>query len=260
MKIASWNVNSLKVRLPQVLDWINLNQPDVLCLQETKQNNDNFPHDVFEKRGLFSYHNGQNTYNGVAIISNKELIDVQFDIPNFYDEQKRLISGIYPNDEDPKFRVISAYIPNGQSLNSDKFEYKMNWLKSFISFLQKKLMELKILLLEILILHQQQLDCYDSKSWDGKILVSPQEREYFDKLLNLGFIDTFREMNPNANEFSWWDYRIPFKRNLGMRIDHILLSKTLLTFLKKAYIDKATRTLERPSDHVPVVTELSLNP
>ena len=139
MKIASWNVNSLKVRLPQVLDWINLNQPDVLCLQETKQNNDNFPHDVFEKRGLFSYHNGQNTYNGVAIISNKELIDVQFDIPNFYDEQKRLISGIYPNDEDPKFRVISAYIPNGQSLNSDKFEYKMNWLKSFISFLQKKI-------------------------------------------------------------------------------------------------------------------------
>ena len=109
-------------------------------------------------------------------------------------------------------------------------------------------------------MHQQQLDCYDSKSWDGKILVSPQEREYFDKLLNLGFIDTFREMNPNANEFSWWDYRIPFKRNLGMRIDHILLSKNLLTFLKKAYIDKTTRTLERPSDHVPVVTELSLNP
>ena len=136
MKIASWNVNSLKVRLPQVLDWINLNQPDVLCLQETKQNNDNFPHDVFEQQGLFSNHNGQNTYNGVAIISNKELDNVQFDIPNFHDDQKRLISGIYPNNEGPELRIISAYIPNGQSLNSDKFEYKMNWLKSFISFLQ----------------------------------------------------------------------------------------------------------------------------
>jgi exodeoxyribonuclease-3 len=260
MKIASWNVNSLKVRLPQVLDWINLNQPDVLCLQETKQNNDNFPHDVFEQQGLFSSHNGQNTYNGVAIISNKELINVQFDIPNFYDDQKRLISGIYPNDEGPMLRIISAYIPNGQSLNSDKFEYKKKWLKSFINFLQKKIDGIDNIITGDFNIAPSKLDCYDSKSWDGKILVSPQEREYFDKLLKLGFIDTFREMNPNANEFSWWDYRIPFKRNLGMRIDHILLSKTLLPFLKKAYIDKATRTLERPSDHVPVVTELSLNP
>ena len=259
MKIASWNVNSLKVRLPQVLDWLNLNQPDVLCLQETKQNNDNFPHDVFEKRGLFSYHNGQNTYNGVAIISKKELIDVQFDIPNFYDEQKRLIYGIYPYADGPKLRVISAYIPNGQSLNSDKFEYKKKWLKSFINFLQKKIDGIENIITGDFNIAPSKLDCYDSKSWDGKILVSPQEREYFDKLLNLGFIDTFREMNPNANEFSWWDYRIPFRRNLGMRIDHILLSKNLLAFLKKAYIDKTTRTLERPSDHVPVVTELSFN-
>jgi exodeoxyribonuclease-3 len=257
---SAWNVNSLKVRLPQVLDWINLNQPDVLCLQETKQNNDNFPHDVFEQQGLFSSHNGQNTYNGVAIISNKELINVQFDIPNFHDEQKRLISGIYPNDEGPNLRIISAYIPNGQSLNSDKFEYKKKWLKSFINFLQKKIDGIENIITGDFNIAPSKLDCYDSKSWDGKILVSPQEREYFDKLLKLGFIDTFREMNPNANEFSWWDYRIPFKRNLGMRIDHILLSKTLLPFLKKAYIDKATRTLERPSDHVPVVTELSLNP
>jgi exodeoxyribonuclease-3 len=260
MKIASWNVNSLKVRLPQVLDWINLNQPDVLCLQETKQNNDNFPHDVFEQQGLFSSHNGQNTYNGVAIISNKELINVQFDIPNLHDEQKRLISGIYPNDEGPKLRIISAYIPNGQSLNSDKFEYKKKWLKSFINFLQKKIDGIENIITGDFNIAPSKLDCYDSKSWDGKILVSPQEREYFDKLLKLGFIDSFREMNPNANEFSWWDYRIPFKRNLGMRIDHILLSKTLLPFLKKAYIDKGTRTLERPSDHVPVITELSLNP
>ena len=260
MKIASWNVNSLKVRLPQVLDWIKLNQPDVLCLQETKQNNDNFPHDVFNQKGLFSYHNGQNTYNGVALISNKELINVQFDIPNFNDEQKRFISGIYTNSDGFKYRLISAYIPNGQALNSEKFEYKINWLKKFIHFLQKKNDDIENIITGDFNIAPTKLDCYDSKSWDDKILVSPQERAYFNKLLDLGFIDTFREIHPNSNEFSWWDYRIPFKRNLGMRIDHILISKKLLPFLKKAYIDKTTRSLERPSDHVPVVTELNFNP
>ena len=259
MKIASWNVNSLKVRLPQVLDWINLNKPDLLCLQETKQNNINFPHDVFNRKGLFSYHNGQNTYNGVAIISNKELIDVQLDIPNFDDEQKRLISGIYASDKGPKCRVISAYIPNGQSLNSEKFNYKIRWLKSFLNFLQKKNDEAENIITGDFNIAPTNFDCYESKSWDRKILVSPQEREYFNKLLNLGLVDTFREMNPDMIEFSWWDYRIPFKRNLGMRIDHILLSEKLLPFLKKSYIDKTTRSLQRPSDHVPVVTELNLN-
>jgi|TARA_B110000003_G_scaffold168820_1_gene168733 exodeoxyribonuclease III len=260
VKIASWNVNSLKVRLPQVLDWINLNQPDVLCLQETKQNNDNFPHDVFDQKGLFSYHNGQNTYNGVALISNKELINVQLDIPNFNDEQKRFISGIYTNSDGYKYRLISAYIPNGQTLNSEKFEYKINWLKKFLHFLQKKNNGIENIITGDFNIAPTKLDCYESKSWDDKILVSPQERAYFNKLLDLGFIDTFREIHPNSNEFSWWDYRIPFKRNLGMRIDHILISKKLLPFLKKAYIDKTTRSLERPSDHVPVVTELNFNP
>ena len=260
MKIASWNVNSLKVRLPQVLDWINLNQPDVLCLQETKQNNDNFPHDVFDQKGLFSYHNGQNTYNGVALISNKELINVQLDIPNFNDEQKRFISGIYTNSDGYKYRLISAYIPNGQTLNSEKFEYKINWLKKFLHFLQKKNNGIENIITGDFNIAPTKLDCYESKSWDDKILVSPQERAYFNKLLDLGFIDTFREIHPNSNEFSWWDYRIPFKRNLGMRIDHILISKKLLPFLKKAYIDKTTRSLERPSDHVPVVTKLNFNP
>jgi exodeoxyribonuclease-3 len=260
VKIASWNVNSLKVRLPQVLDWINLNQPDVLCLQETKQNNDNFPHDVFDQKGLFSYHNGQNTYNGVALISNKELTNVQLDIPNFNDEQKRFISGIYTNSDGCKYRLISAYIPNGQTLNSEKFEYKINWLKKFLHFLQKKDDDIENIITGDFNIAPTKLDCYESKSWDDKILVSPQERAYFNKLLDLGFIDTFREIHPNSNEFSWWDYRIPFKRNLGMRIDHILISKKLLPFLKKAYIDKTTRSLERPSDHVPVVTELNFNP
>jgi len=258
MKIASWNVNSLKVRLPQVLDWINLNKVDVLCLQETKQNNDSFPHNVFEKNGLFSYHNGQNTYNGVAIISNKELIDIKFDIPNFHDEQKRLISGIYMNGNN-RYRIFSAYIPNGQNLNSEKFEYKVNWLDSFLSYIKKKEKNVENIITGDFNIAPTRLDCYESKTWGKKILTSPLEREYFNKFLKLGYIDTYRNFNPNNIEFSWWDYRIPFKRNLGMRIDHILLSKNLLPLLKKTYIDKSTRSLERPSDHVPVVSELDLN-
>ena len=259
MKIASWNVNSLKVRLPQVLDWIILNRPDVLCLQETKQNNDNFPHDIFKKNGLFSYHNGQNTYNGVAIISNKELTDVQLDIPKLHDEQKRLISGIYTNSNGFNQRIFSAYVPNGQALNSEKFEYKISWLKSFLDFLQTQNSDIANIITGDFNIAPSKLDCYESKSWGEKILTSPQERAYFNKFLETGFIDTFRKINPNEIQFSWWDYRIPFKRNLGMRIDHILLSNKLLPFLKKAYIDNSTRSLERPSDHVPIVTELDLN-
>lgn len=258
MKIASWNVNSLKVRLPQVLDWINLNKPDILCLQETKQNNDSFPHNIFEKNGLFSYHNGQNTYNGVAIISNKELIDIKLNIPNFHDDQKRLISGIYMNGNN-KYRIFSAYIPNGQTLNSKKFEYKIDWLNSFLVSLKKKDKNVKNIITGDFNIAPSILDGYESKSWGEKILTSPLEQEYFKKFLKLGYIDTFRTLNPSDIQFSWWDYRIPFERNLGMRIDHILLSKNLLPSLKKAYIDKSTRSLERPSDHVPVVTELDLN-
>ena len=258
MKIASWNVNSLKVRLPQVLDWINLNKVDVLCLQETKQNNDSFPHNVFEKNGLFSYHNGQNTYNGVAIISNKELIDIKFDIPNFHDEQKRLISGIYMNGNN-RYRIFSAYIPNGQNLNSEKFEYKVNWLDSFLSYIKKKEKNVENIITGDFNIAPTRLDCYESKTWGKKILTSPLEREYFNKFLKFGYIDTYRNLNPKNIEFSWWDYRIPLERNLGMRIDHILLSKKLFPLLKKTYIDKSTRSLERPSDHVPVVSELDLN-
>jgi len=259
MKIASWNVNSLKVRLPQVLDWININQPDVICLQETKQNNDSFPHDVFDKNGLFSYHNGQNTYNGVALISKKKLTDVQLGMPNFNDEQKRLISGTFTHDSGCKHRVISAYVPNGQSLDSEKFEYKIKWLESLLLWLQNKNDGINNILTGDFNIAPTELDCYESKSWGEKILTSPQEREYFNKILNLGFIDSFREINCDSVKFSWWDYRIPFKRNLGMRIDHILLPEKLLPFLAKAYIDNTTRVLERPSDHAPVIAELNFN-
>jgi len=257
MKVATWNVNSLKVRLPQVLNWIESSKVDVLCLQETKQNNDNFPHDTFKKLGLYSYHNGQNTYNGVALISRKPLSNVLLDLPNFDDPQKRLISGEYEISENNKVRIISAYIPNGQSLDSEKFVYKKNWLNNFCKWIDQ-LTDNKIIITGDFNIAPKDIDCHDPESWSGKNLVSDEERTYFHKILNIGFNDSFRILNPKSNEYSWWDYRMAgFRRNLGMRIDHILVSNTLLHNLSHSYIDKEPRKLERPSDHTPVISEFT---
>ena len=257
MKIATWNVNSLNVRLPHVIDWLNENTPDILCLQETKQDNDKFPHSELKSRGWYSYHNGQKTYNGVAIISKKPLTDISLNISGFDDVQSRLICGTYEGDDTEKVRIISAYIPNGQSLDSDKFIYKKKWLSNFCSWL-KKLREnhKNIILTGDFNIAPEDIDCHDPASWIGKNLVSDIERNYFKKLLSLGFTDSFRKLNPDALDFSWWDYRIPLKRNIGMRIDHILITGSLLKNLKKSYIDKRPRELERPSDHAPVISEL----
>ena len=258
MKIATWNVNSLNVRYPHVISWLNKNQPDILCLEETKQDNDKFPYSDFKSLGWYSYHNGQKTYNGVSIISKKPLINISLNIDGFEDNQSRLISGTYEDTKNKTIRVISAYIPNGQSLDSDKFIYKKKWLSHFYKLLKdlKKNYE-NIILTGDFNISPQDIDCHDPKVWIGKNLVSDIERDYFKKILNLGFTDSFRYLNPDSVEFSWWDYRIPLKRNLGMRIDHILTTESLLDNLKKAYIDKQPREMERPSDHTPVVTELN---
>ncbi len=257
MKIATWNVNSLNVRLPHVLEWLNKNKPDILCLQETKQTNDKFPHDEFKSLNWFSYHNGQKTYNGVAIISNKPLVEIQNNIPLFKDDQSRLISGVYEKDINQKFQIISAYIPNGQSLDSEKFQYKKKWLDHFCKWLATLYKNNKnIILTGDFNIAPEDIDCHDPLVWKGKILVSKIERDYFTKILKIGLHDTFRHLNSNASEFSWWDYRIPLKRNLGMRIDHILVTDSLISNIKKAYIDKNPRELERPSDHTPVIAEL----
>ena len=257
MKIATWNVNSLNVRLSHVIDWLNENNPDILCLQETKQDNDKFPHSEFKSLGLYSYHNGQKTYNGVAIISKKPLIDISLNISGFDDIQSRLISGTYEGDDAETIKIISAYIPNGQSLDSDKFIYKKKWLSNFYSWLEKLSENHKnIILTGDFNIAPKDIDCHDPLSWKGKNLVSEIERDYFNKILSLGFTDSFRKLNPDALDFSWWDYRIPLKRNVGMRIDHILITDSLLENLKKSYIDKRPRELERPSDHAPVISEL----
>ena len=257
MKIATWNVNSLSVRFVHVLDWLECNKPDILCLQETKQDNDKFPHESFKSLNWHSYHNGQKTYNGVAIISKKPLTKVTSNIPGFDDIQKRIISGTYQDHNNRKIKIISAYVPNGHSLDSEKFVYKQEWLDNLYKWLITLNKEHEdIVLSGDFNIAPEDIDCHDPSFWKGKNLVSDIEKEYFKKIISTGFIDSFRHLNPEASDFSWWDYRIPLKRNLGMRIDHILITNSLLEDLKKAYIDKQPRELDRPSDHAPVVTEL----
>ena len=257
MKIATWNVNSLNVRLPHVISWLTENQPDILCLQETKQVNEKFEHDAFSAIGYHSYHNGQKTYNGVAIISKKELNNINFNLPNFEDPQKRIISGILTNNNESVY-IVSAYIPNGQAVDSDKFIYKMNWLDKFSEWVEKLTKKYdEIILTGDFNIAPEDNDCHDPDAWIGQNLVSPSERKAFKNILKIGFHDSYRKINPDLKEYSWWDYRMAgFRRNLGMRIDHILVTTKMVPNITHSYIDKKPRKLERPSDHTPVVTEI----
>lgn len=254
MKLATWNVNSLNVRLPHVLDWLTANQPDVLCLQETKQEDSKFPYAAFTELGYHAVHIGQKTYNGVAILSRHPILNVQHNIPNFDDDQQRVIAADING-----VRVVCAYIPNGQAVDSDKYQYKMRWLAALNAWLKTELAQhAKLVLLGDYNIAPEDRDCHDPAAWEGQILVSPLEREAFNRLVDLGLSDSFRLFEQPEKSFSWWDYRMMgFRRNLGMRIDHILVSDALKALCVAAYIDKAPRKLERPSDHTPVVLELN---
>ena len=255
MKIATWNVNSLNVRLPHVLDWITANKPDALCLQETKQENSKFPYEALKEAGYNAVHNGQKTYNGVAILSPHAIENVHLDIPNFADEQKRLVAATING-----VRIVCVYIPNGQAVGSDKYAYKLTWLEAFTAWLKTELtLHPKLALLGDYNIAPEDIDCHDPAAWQGQVLVSEPEREAFRKLVQLGLKDSFRLFEKSEGQYSWWDYRMAgFRRNLGMRIDHILISPALLNSAKTSYIDKAPRKLERPSDHTPVVLELDI--
>lgn len=255
MKFATWNVNSLNVRLPHVLEWLCDAQPDVLCLQETKQEDGKFPYDALKEAGYEAVHIGQKTYNGVAILSRHPLTNIQRNIPGFADDQQRVIAA---NIND--VRVVCAYIPNGQAVDSDKYQYKLRWLTALRDWLQAELaVHPKLLLLGDYNIAPEDLDCHDPEAWIGQVLVSPPERAAFQQLVNLGLHDSFRLFEQPDKSFSWWDYRMAgFRRNLGMRIDHILVSDALKANCAAAYIDKEPRKLERPSDHTPVVLQLSL--
>lgn len=253
MKLATWNVNSLKVRLPHLLDWLVVNPIEVMCLQETKQQDADFPEAALREAGYHSVFSGQKTYNGVAILSREPISEVQFGIPDFADEQKRVIAATIKG-----VRVVCVYIPNGQSPDSDKYQYKLQWLSALHHWLQQELVRYpKLVVLGDYNIAPEDRDVHDPKAWQGNVLVSEPEREQFRRLLALGLHDSFRLFEQTDKAFSWWDYRMmAFRRNMGVRIDHILISEALLAECRSCVIDKAPRKLERPSDHTPVVVEL----
>lgn len=256
MKIATWNVNSLKVRLPHLLDWLANKPIDVVCLQETKQEDAVFPRAALEAAGYQAAFSGQKTYNGVAILARAPLGDVQVGIPGFDDEQKRVLAASVAG-----VRVVCVYIPNGQSLDSDKYAYKLRWLDALIAWLRDELARHPDLaLLGDYNIAPEDRDVHDPAAWAGQVLVSAAERDRFQALCALGLRDAFRLFAQAENSFSWWDYRAAgFRRNLGLRIDHILLTPSLAARCSACEIDKAPRKLERPSDHTPVVATLDVS-
>jgi len=259
MKFASWNVNSLKVRLPHLLEWLARQAPQIVCLQEIKLVDAKFPVEEIEAAGYHCTWSGQKTYNGVAILSRAMLADVAAGMPAFPDEQKRVIAATVGKDADA-IRVVCAYVPNGQAVGSEKYEYKLNWLAAFRRWLEEELEQNpRLAVLGDYNIAPADEDVHDPKSWEGQILCSPKEREAFRKLLALGLKDSFRLFTQPDKSFTWWDYRMNgFKRNLGLRIDHILFSPELALRCRTCAIDIEPRRLQRPSDHAPVMAELEL--
>ncbi|PTQ78340.1 exodeoxyribonuclease III [Nitrosomonas oligotropha] len=255
MKLATWNVNSLKVRLPQVIDWLQTNQPDMLCLQETKLSDENFPAAEIAAIGYESVFIGQKTYNGVAILSKQKGSEIITAIPGFEDEQKRVVAATYGD-----VRVISVYVPNGDTVESEKYQYKLRWLPALIGWLRQELKDhQKLAILGDFNIAPEDRDVYDPQLWQGKVLCSQPERAAFGDLLQLGLTDSFRLFEQVEKSYTWWDYRMmAFRLNRGLRIDHILLSNALASICTSCTVDKAIRKLERPSDHAPVVAELTV--
>ncbi len=275
VRIAAWNVNSLKVRLPQVLRWLQdqekKQQPiDALCLQELKLTDDKYPYKELEDAGYLSLAAGQKTYNGVAIIVRKAaLAPIASDmatsflkptrnIPNFEDEQQRILAATIPFAGTQPMRLVSAYFPNGQSPDSDKFVYKLSWLKALQTWLGEELKQnSRLALLGDFNIAPTDADVHDPSKWIGQNLVSPEERKAFQELIELGLTDSFRMFEQPPKTFSWWDYRMMgFRRNAGMRIDHILLSESLKEKCSASIVDKEPRTWEQPSDHAPVIATI----
>jgi len=250
LKIAAWNVNSLKIRLPQLLEWLARENPDVVCLQETKLEDHNFPLQQIESNGYHAVFCGQKTYNGVAILSRDPCLAVEQGIGEFQDPQKRVISATVNG-----LRVICAYVPNGHSIASEKYQYKLGWLNSFSKWLREESHKYsRIAVLGDFNIAPEDRDVHDPLAWQGQVLCSDAERTAFSELIAVGFKDSFRLFEQPERLFSWWDYRMnAFRRKMGLRIDHILLSDGLSKECKSSGIDIAMRTNERPSDHAPVV-------
>ncbi|MDR9435340.1 MAG: exodeoxyribonuclease III [Thiohalophilus sp.] len=257
LKLASWNVNSLRVRLPQVLDWLAAHQPDLVGLQETKLQNAQFPIEELAAAGYNVIANGQKTYNGVALLARQPLTPeaIALDIDDFDDPQRRVVAATCDN-----VRFINLYVPNGSEVGSDKYRYKLDWLDALLAWLATQRRQYaNVVVVGDFNIAPEDRDVHDPELWRGSVLVSEPEREKFHQLLALGFKDSFRLFDQPEGSYSWWDYRAAaFRRNLGLRIDHILISDNLADSVTGATIDTAPRKLERPSDHAPVVTTVQL--
>jgi exodeoxyribonuclease-3 len=252
MKIATWNVNSLNVRLPHVLEWLAAQQPDVLVLQEIKQVTEAFPAEALAEAGYQSIANGQKTYNGVAVISLKPANDPVLEFPNFEDPQRRVLAATVDG-----VRVIDLYIPNGSEVGSEKYAYKLAWLDALRTFLADEMSRHeKLVVLGDFNIAPADADVHDPEKWGDAILCSPAERQALKDLLDLGLTDVFRNFEHPEKTFSWWDYRAAgFRRNAGLRIDLILTSDVMTDACTSSYVDREPRAWERPSDHAPVVAE-----
>lgn len=254
-KIATWNVNSLKVRLSQVLHWLETEKPDVLAIQETKTTDENFPEEAIREAGYHVSFIGQKTYNGVTTICKSPIETIATALPDFDDVQKRVLAV-----KTQGVSVLNLYVPNGSEVGSDKYRYKLEWfskLHPFIEQLQSN--NDRVIILGDFNIAPKDEDVHDPSAWEGSVLVSQPERDELNKLIAQGFSDCFRLFDQPEKSFSWWDYRAAgFRRDRGLRIDHILASDSLSQRCRSCYIDKEPRKLERPSDHTPVVAEFEL--
>ena len=254
MKIASWNVNSLRVRLPHVLDWLRENEPDMLALQETKMTDDQFPADEIRAAGYEVSYAGQKTYNGVAIISKQPQDDLVSDIPDLDDPQRRILGASIGD-----IRLLNLYVVNGQEVGSEKYDWKLQWLARVSDYIAGQLeSHRKFVVVGDFNIAPADEDTWDPEEWRDRILCSQPERAALQRLLDMGLVDTFRLFDQEPDTFSWWDYRAAgFRRNRGLRIDLILASPAMRDACTAGYVDVAPRRLERPSDHAPVVAEFS---
>lgn len=253
-KIASWNVNSLNVRLPHVLAWLDGAQPDVLALQETKLTDDRFPVQELMDEGYHSVFSGQKTYNGVAILSREQAVDPVTDIPGLDDPQRRILAATLGD-----VRVVNLYVVNGSEVGSEKFEHKLHWLEQVTAWLAREINEFEnVIVLGDFNIVPDDRDVHDPEGWREKILCSTPEREALGEILGLGLQDTFRLFEQAERTWSWWDYRMnAFRRKMGLRIDLILASKAMAQCCTASYVDIEPRRQDRPSDHTPVIAEFN---
>ncbi|ULH17019.1 exodeoxyribonuclease III (plasmid) [Deinococcus sp. KNUC1210] len=252
MKLTTWNVNSLRVRLPQLLTLLETQRPDIVALQETKLTDDVFPVEVFSERGYQVAFSGQKTYNGVALLSRQVPAGLQIGVPGLDDPQRRVIAATVDG-----VRVICLYVPNGQAVGSEKYDYKLSWLSAVRVWLQQELAtHARVAVVGDFNIAPEDRDVHSPERWAGQVLVSAPEREAFQALLDLGLKDAFRLFEQPERVFSWWNYgALAFARNWGLRIDHILVSETLARECRSCTVDLEPRRHERPSDHAPVVAE-----